>query len=322
MKKPLSEIRALVNTRIPDDHTWEPYIRAYESLPSGIESELFQKTWIEDDLLGDGEFIYSITSERAQAIRDFFWVVKCNFHAVSNWLRFFLDNRAECIPQRESLDYAAESLALLAKARLNLCQGLYLHLDTAEQLWDDPRAASFFKHLWDDHDPGSAWIEWCYCADYFHFESIFSGAELSLFDGTGKVEAHKARRAVAEAEEYAQGIVGADPLEIESQERLASILKILSDYDYSSLPLDFRDLLVPDAVMMLIPMTAKKLALSSQEFDKGYWKPFTTARRVHDNKARRSALYQAHGIVNDKLVVGSRSHQMGATRNRDKKGFG
>lgn len=263
------------------DASWETYLRIFEDLPTLIETELLDRTWItdapEDVLLGsDEDPLYAITSRRRDFIRKLRQNSSFSHQAVSQWLRYYLGD-VDYHPQEGTPEYITNADALYTKARLVMCEGLYQYVEWFSTTFSNPRVV---------------WLTWEYLERFAALEALFSKRFTSLGERhfVGKAKLFKDFRIATEQQEKLE-----DNQEKPDYSHLESFLK--SDPVSTFAEHDGLDKIV--AILSPIEAACTECARLNSEFDRKYWLPYTRARRHFFNVFRKEKRYYVPLYGND-----------------------
>gem|GEM_PF-2970875 len=272
----LSKIQRLTDADAPVGQDWEPYFKMFEDLPTLVEADLMDRTWVMDSssdiLIGGNETpLYTISSERRTKIRTLCQNRSFIHRAIAQWLRYLNNNLVEYRPQEENLECAAEAEALYTKAMMVMCTGLCKHVKWFRTNFREPRIV---------------WLIWIYLDLLACYEALFSdrwaspsGKPFSM----GKANLIKHLRKFSKEEEKLE-----NDQEETDYSHLASFLKSdpVTIFDGS------KSLIELEALLKTIPKACTETARLSGDFDLNYWSPFTKARSRYHNAVRKDERYQ------------------------------
>jgi hypothetical protein len=272
----LSKIQSLTDADALVGQDWEPYFKIFEDLPTLVEADLMDRTWIVDqsiDILigGNQTPLYTISSERRTKIRTICENRSFINWAIAQWLRYYWSGLVEYRPQEETLEYAAEAEALYIKAMIVMCEGLYKHVE-----WFNTN----FREPW------IVWLVWMYLDLLACFEEFFSDRFAFLSTKPihiGKAKLFKYLRKVAKEEE---------DLETDQKETDYSHLESFLKSDPVTIFAESKSLDELAALIQTIPEACTETARLSIDFELDYWNPFTKARRHYHNTLRKDKRIQ------------------------------
>ena len=272
----LSKIQRLTNADASVGQDREPYLKMFEALPTLVEADLMDRTWVMDsssDILigGNQTPLYTISAERRTTIQTICQNRSFINRAIAQWLRYLDDNLVEHRPQEETLEYAAEAEALYTRAMIAMCEELYKHVEWFSTNFREPRIV---------------WLIAMYLDLLAGFEELFSNRCASLFGKQihmGKAKAYKLFREAAKEEEK---------LENDQEKTDYSQLESFLKSDPVTIFAELKSSTELEALLKTIPKACTETARLSRVFDLKYWTPFTEARSRYHNAIRKDERYQ------------------------------
>lgn len=277
----LAKIQGLTAAEAPVGQDWEPYFKMFEALPTLVEADLMNRTWImdpssNDTLIGGNETpLYTINSKRRTTIRAIRQNRSFINRAIAQWLRYYQYNLVQYRPPEGTLEYVAEAEALYIRAMFVLCEGLYKHVKWFRINFREPRIV---------------WLSWHYLDLLTSFEDLFSDRCASLAGkplSMGKAKWFEHSRKFAKEEENLENAQA-----VTDYSHLEAFLKsdpVTTLAESKSLT----ELVAPRETMLKACTATARLSL---DFEFHYWIPFTKARSRYHCTVRKNKRYQAPRI--------------------------
>ena len=268
----LSKIQRLTDADAPVGQDWEPYFKMFEDLPTLVEADWMDRTWVMDSssdiLIGGNETpLYTISSERRTKIRTLCQKRSFITRGIAQWLRYYLSNLVEYRPQEETREYAMEAEALHTRAMMVMCTGLCEHVEWFSTNFREPRIV---------------WLIWMYLDLLNAFDELFCNRRTSILGkpfSTGKAKAYELLRKDAREEEELKNDQGET-----DYSHLASFLRS----DPVTIFSEFKSLTELEALTETISKACTETARLNLYFASNYWIPFTKARSRYHNFFRKN----------------------------------
>lgn len=278
----LSKIQYLSCTDSQLDGGWEPYFGVFADLPTLIETDLMDRTWITDNpddvLLGGNKApLYAISSERRNFIRTRCQMNNFKHQAISQWLRYYFDSNVIQHPQKETPEYLMEADALYRKAKLAMCQEIWHHVEWFSTNFKDPRIV---------------WLTWEYLDSFAALEKLFSKRFALLGERPFIGKAQLCKR-------WCQVIKQKEELENNQEQIDYSYLESLLKSDPVSVFAASEGFDKIDIILSTIETACRAFARLNPDFDSKYWVPFIRAERHFMNVVRKDKRYVVPFYGND-----------------------